>query len=84
MNVVRTRDIILLRTVPLVFAIDLRDILPHGSYLVNLATHDPTKRKRAYESFVDELKRCEALGIQRFNFQSYLIFSLANTARDII
>ena len=46
-----------------------RDILPHGSYLVNLANPDEEKRMKAYECFLDELKRCEILGIQRHNFQ---------------
>jgi AP endonuclease-1 len=46
-----------------------RDILPHGSYLVNLANPDGEKRAKAYECFLDELKRCEQLGIQLHNFQ---------------
>lgn len=46
-----------------------RDILPHGSYLVNLANPENEKRSKAYECFVDELKRCELLGIQKHNFQ---------------
>jgi len=46
-----------------------RDILPHGSYLVNLANPEKEKRTKAYEAFLDELKRCEQLGIGRHNFQ---------------
>lgn len=45
-----------------------RHCLPHGSYLVNLAQEDPTKAKQAYTSFVDDLKRCEELGIKLYNF----------------
>ncbi|KAI1979242.1 DNA-(apurinic or apyrimidinic site) lyase [Ophidiomyces ophidiicola] len=45
-------------------------VLPHGSYLVNLAQEDPDKAKQAYSSFLDDLKRCEALGIKLYNFQS--------------
>ena len=46
-----------------------RDILPHGSYLVNLANPEKEKRMKAYDAFLDELKRCEQLGIGRHNFQ---------------
>lgn len=46
----------------------LRHILPHGSYLVNLAQNDPDKAKQAYDAFIDDLKRCEALGIKLYNF----------------
>lgn len=42
--------------------------LPHGSYLVNLAHSDPARKTQAYESFLDDLKRCEALGIRLYNF----------------
>lgn len=45
------------------------DILPHGSYLVNLANPDNEKRAKSYECFLDDLKRCEILGIQRHNLQ---------------
>ncbi|KAJ5088377.1 Endodeoxyribonuclease IV [Penicillium angulare] len=43
-------------------------ILPHGSYLVNLAQNDKAKAKQAYDSFLDDLRRCEALGIKLYNF----------------
>lgn len=42
--------------------------LPHGSYLVNLAQKDIEKAKQAYDCFVDDLHRCEALGIKLYNF----------------
>ncbi|ROW10848.1 hypothetical protein VPNG_05344 [Cytospora leucostoma] len=42
--------------------------LPHGSYLVNLAQADKAKADQAYENFVDDLKRCDALGIRLYNF----------------
>ena len=47
----------------------IRQILPHGSYLVNLAQEDKAKAKQAYDSFLDDLRRCEALGIKLYNFQ---------------
>lgn len=43
-------------------------VVPHGSYLVNLAAKDSEKSKQAYDSFVDDLKRCEELGIKLYNF----------------
>ena len=46
-----------------------RHVLPHGSYLVNLAQMEPDRAEQAYECFVDDLRRCEALGIQLYNFQ---------------
>ncbi|QUC20324.1 uncharacterized protein UV8b_04565 [Ustilaginoidea virens] len=41
--------------------------LPHGSYLVNLAQADEAKAAQAYGSFVDDLRRCEQLGIGLYN-----------------
>ncbi|KAL5614693.1 hypothetical protein BROUX41_004789 [Berkeleyomyces rouxiae] len=45
-----------------------KHVLPHGSYLVNLAQTDKAKGDQAYTSFVDDLKRCDALGILLYNF----------------
>ncbi|KAJ4296004.1 DNA-(apurinic or apyrimidinic site) lyase [Collariella sp. IMI 366227] len=45
-----------------------KHILPHGSYLVNLAQADAAKASQAYGNFVDDLQRCEALGIVLYNF----------------
>ncbi|CAO1597289.1 DNA-(apurinic or apyrimidinic site) lyase [Xanthoria calcicola] len=45
-----------------------KHILPHGSYLVNLAQEDPDKAKQAYDSFLEDLQRCEALGVKLYNF----------------
>ncbi|KAJ5762100.1 uncharacterized protein N7511_005482 [Penicillium nucicola] len=45
-----------------------KHVLPHGSYLVNLAQSDSAKSKQAYTSFLDDLRRCEALGITLYNF----------------
>ena len=43
-------------------------VLPHGSYLVNLAQEEPEKASQAYNAFLDDLHRCEALGIKLYNF----------------
>lgn len=44
------------------------DILPHGSYLINLANFDEEKMEKAYGGFLDDLKRCELLDIGLYNF----------------
>jgi len=49
-------------------------ILPHGSYLVNLGNPSQEKREKSYISFIDDLKRCDVLGIKLYNFQ--YVFSL--------
>lgn len=46
----------------------LSDVLPHGSYFINLANPDKEKETKAYDGFLDDLKRCEQLGIGLFNF----------------
>ncbi|KAI1488710.1 xylose isomerase-like protein [Biscogniauxia mediterranea] len=45
-----------------------RHCLPHGSYLVNLAAAEKEKADQAYGSFLDDLQRCEQLGIKLYNF----------------
>lgn len=45
-----------------------KPIVPHGSYLVNLAHTDPERAKQAYTSFLDDLSRCRRLGIRLYNF----------------
>ena len=42
---------------------DVRATMAHDSYLINLASPDPVLRARSLESFVSELRRCEALGL---------------------
>ncbi|KAK4545021.1 hypothetical protein LTR36_003572 [Oleoguttula mirabilis] len=43
-------------------------VVPHGSYLVNLAHTDKARTEQAYDSFLDDLRRCEKLGITLYNF----------------
>ncbi|KAK6841861.1 hypothetical protein PG990_006145 [Apiospora arundinis] len=45
-----------------------RHCVPHGSYLVNLAAAEKAKADQAYNSFLDDLRRCDALGIVLYNF----------------
>jgi len=43
-------------------------VLPHNSYLINLAQPDPDKRARSFDAFIDELRRVEILGLKYLNF----------------
>lgn len=43
-------------------------ILPHDSYLINLGAPDPAKLEMSRTAFVDELRRCEQLGLTMLNF----------------
>lgn len=42
-------------------------LLPHGSYLINLAQPDKEKAVKSYNLFLDELVRCEQLDISMCN-----------------
>lgn len=43
-------------------------ILPHDSYLINLGNPDTEALQKSRNAFVDEMKRCELLGLDRLNF----------------
>lgn len=43
-------------------------ILPHDSYLINLGNPDPAALERSKNAFLDEMQRCEQLGLDRLNF----------------
>lgn len=43
-------------------------ILPHGSYLLNCGAPDPVILEKSRATLVDELKRCEMLGLVYYNF----------------
>lgn len=43
-------------------------ILPHDSYLINLGHPEEEGLKKSRAAFFDEMKRCEQLGLNRFNF----------------
>ena len=46
----------------------VNQILPHDSYLINLGHPDLDKRQKSLDAFIDELERCQQLGINRLNF----------------
>ena len=43
-------------------------ILPHDSYLINLGHPEKEALEKSRNAFNDEMKRCEQLGLNRFNF----------------
>jgi deoxyribonuclease-4 len=43
-------------------------ILPHDSYLINLGHPETTALEKSRIAFLDEMQRCEQLGLDRLNF----------------
>jgi len=43
-------------------------ILPHDSYLINLGHPEDEPLEKSRAAFLDEMKRCEQLGLDRLNF----------------
>lgn len=43
-------------------------IIPHDSYLINLGHPEKPKLQKSRDAFLDELQRCEQLGIRLLNF----------------
>lgn len=47
---------------------DARVILPHDKFLINLGSPKPDMLAKSRESFLDEMQRCEQLGLTLLNF----------------
>lgn len=43
-------------------------VLPHDSYLINLGNPDQEALEKSRAAFLDEMQRCEQLGLNRLNF----------------
>ena len=50
------------------FSFDARYILPHDSYLINLGHPEEEGLEKSRAAFLDEMQRCEQLGLQLLNF----------------
>jgi deoxyribonuclease-4 len=52
-----------------------KHILPHDSYLINLGSPEQEKLEKSRNAFIDEIKRCDLLGLEMLNFHpgSHLI-----------
>lgn len=61
-------------------------ILPHDSFLINLGAPDAEKLSLSREAFLDEMKRCEKLGLKMLNFHpgSHLNQMEAEKCLDLI
>ncbi|MEW6551917.1 MAG: deoxyribonuclease IV [Arcobacteraceae bacterium] len=45
-----------------------KHILPHDSYLINLGSPESDSREKSLNAFIDEMERCDILGLDRLNF----------------
>ena len=45
-----------------------KHVLPHDSYLINLGHPEVEKLEKSREAFIDELYRCDQLGLELLNF----------------
>ena len=43
-------------------------ILPHAGYLINLGNPESEALQKSYDAFLDEMQRCEQLGLKLLNF----------------
>ncbi len=43
-------------------------VLPHDGYLINLGHPEAEQRQKSREAFLDEMQRCEQLGLKLLNF----------------
>jgi deoxyribonuclease-4 len=50
------------------FDFDYRQVMPHDSYLINLGNPVKENLELSRKSFLDEMQRCESLGLQLLNF----------------
>lgn len=50
------------------YALDSRYILPHDSYLINLGHPETEGLEKSRAAFLDEMQRCELLGLKLLNF----------------
>lgn len=50
------------------FGFEPSQILPHDSYLINLGAPEEEKLEKSRAAFIDEMERCEQLGLTLLNF----------------
>ena len=68
------------------YGFDRELILPHDSYLINLGSPDAEKLEKSKAAFLDEMRRCEQLGLRLLNFHpgSHLNAISADECLDMI
>jgi len=50
------------------YGFNQQHIVAHGSYLINLGTPEPVLLAKSRAAFIDEMQRCEQLGLTLYNF----------------
>ncbi len=50
------------------YGYSMETVIPHDSYLINLGHPENEKLQKSRDAFLDELQRCEQLGIELLNF----------------
>lgn len=58
-------------------------ILPHDSYLINLGHPEKGPLEKSRTSFLDEMQRCEQLGLDRLNFHPGSHLKLTTTEESL-
>ncbi|KAI5116240.1 hypothetical protein M0805_001234 [Coniferiporia weirii] len=77
------RSIALFKSRMKMFAYEPHHILPHGSYLINLGNPDDEKRQKSYDCLLDDLRRCELLGLSLYNFHPGSTVGIATKEESI-
>ena len=57
-------------------------VVAHDSYLLNLGSPDPALRTRSVAAFIDEMERCEVLGVSQLDRPSRRPCRRRRTRRD--
>ncbi|GAA5520677.1 deoxyribonuclease IV [Aliifodinibius salicampi] len=50
------------------YGYSMNQVMPHDSYLINLGHPEQDKLEKSRNAFLDEMQRCEQLGIELLNF----------------
>lgn len=68
------------------FGYSAAQILPHDSYLINLGHPESEALNKSRTAFIDEMERCEQLGLDRLNFHpgSHLGLTSVENSLDIV
>lgn len=53
------------------YGFPVHSIVPHGSYLINLATPEKEKLEKSLESFIEEMQRCEQVSLTSVQYLTY-------------
>lgn len=61
----------------------LKDILPHGQYFINLCNPGAEASEKSYRTFLDDLTRCEMLGIGNYNLHPGSVLKGGDRAKGI-